>query len=67
MTIMRLKELRELNNEELDDKLEEFNKELIKIRTQISSKQTPDNPGRVKELKKLIARIRTIKHLRGDE
>jgi len=65
MTIIRLKELKEMSNEKLSEKLAEIKRELMKSRTQIASKQNPDKVGKVKEHKKIIARIKTIMRLRG--
>ncbi|MBN1923933.1 MAG: 50S ribosomal protein L29 [Nanoarchaeota archaeon] len=65
MAVIRLKELKELSNEKLEEKMVEFKKELMKARTQMSSKQNPDKPGKVKELKRAIARIKTLQSIRG--
>ena len=65
MAIIRLKELKEMSNEALDKKIIELKKELMKARTQILGKQVPDKLGRIKEMKKVIARIKTIKTIRG--
>ena len=65
MAIMRLKNLKEMSKEQLNEKIIEMKKELMKARTQISSKQNPDKPGRVKEIKKTIARIKTLQTSRG--
>ncbi len=40
-------------------------KELMKAKAQSASKVNPENPGRIKEIKKTIARINTIKKERG--
>lgn len=66
MAIIRLKELKVMSSDKLEDKLIELKKELMKARTQIASKQNPDKPGMVKQLRRTIARIKTIKHGRGD-
>lgn len=65
MTIIRLKELKEMTEEKLEEKIVEIKKELMKAKTQVSSKQNPDKIGKIKELKKVIARIKTILRLRG--
>jgi large subunit ribosomal protein L29 len=65
MSIIRLKELKEMSKEKLEEKIAEIKKELMKSRTQISSKQNPDKVGKIKEQKKIIARIKTILRLRG--
>jgi large subunit ribosomal protein L29 len=65
MSIIRLKDLKEMNEEKLEEKIREVKKELMKAKTQISSKQNPDKIGKIKELKKIIARIKTIRRIRG--
>ncbi len=60
MAIIRLKELKGLQVSELKEKLVVYKKELkeqesTKIRT-----KRPDNPGKYRELKKVIARIMTL-------
>ncbi|MCW1296291.1 MAG: 50S ribosomal protein L29 [Candidatus Parvarchaeota archaeon] len=61
MAIIRMKELRKMSEKELDEKLSELRKELINARTKIASKVNPDNPGKIKEIKKTIARILMLK------
>ena len=65
MAILKKKEIRELNRKELKKKSEELMKELMKAKAQSASKVNPENPGRIKEIKKTIARINTIKKERG--
>lgn len=57
---MKAKEIRSMNKEDLNVKLEELKRELIKLNAQISTGTTPKSPGQVKEVKKNIARILTI-------
>lgn len=59
---MKAKEIRAMNKEELEKKLGELRKELIKINAQISTGTTPKSPGHVKQIKKNIAKILTIIH-----
>lgn len=59
---MKAKEIRAMNKEELEKKLEELRKELIKINAQISTGTIPKSPGHVKQIKKNIAKILTIIH-----
>ncbi len=49
-----------MNKEQLNIKLEELKKEMVKINTQLSSHTSLENPGRVKLIKKTIAKIHTI-------
>ena len=62
-----VRELSNLKNEALDEKLKEFNKELMKFHSQISSGTVPKNPGRIKLIKKNIARVHTIKTRRNTQ
>lgn len=65
MSIIRLKELKEMDTVKLNEKIVELKKELMKSKTQISSKQNPDKPGKIREIKRTIARIKTIINSRG--
>lgn len=53
-------ELRKMNKEELEKKLMEVRKELVKINAQVDAGTIPENPGNVKNVKKTVARILTI-------
>lgn len=66
MAIMRADEIREKNTDELKQKLNEFERELIEERGQIEVGGFADNPGRIGEVKKTIARIKTILNERGE-
>ncbi|MDZ7671423.1 MAG: 50S ribosomal protein L29 [Halanaerobiales bacterium] len=57
---MRVDELRNLTDVELDQKLREFKEELFNLRFQHATAQL-DNPTRIREVKRIIARIKTIK------
>lgn len=57
---MKIKELQPLGLNELNEKLDETRKELIKINGQIATGTSPKNPGQVKNYKKTIARIHTL-------
>ena len=50
-----------MNEQDLDFKSIELKKELMKTNSQIAIGTVPKNPGRIKELKRTIARILTIK------
>lgn len=60
MPILRMEEIREMNQEEGEEKLQELRTELTKIRTMIKAGGAIENPGRCKVLKKTIARILTV-------
>ncbi len=57
---MKIKEIRELSKEDLNIKLIELKKELIKQNAQISTGTTPKSPGQIKQIKKTIARIMMV-------
>ncbi len=55
----KLKELRNLNDEDLSKRIAESKKELFDLRLKIST-GTLEKPSRVDELRKDIARMKTI-------
>lgn len=57
--LMRADELRNMTEIELAQKLREFKEELFNLRFQHATAQL-DNPMRIKEVKKNIARVKTI-------
>ena len=64
MAIVRVKEARKMSNEQLASKLSELRLELAKLRAQVRSGAVK-NPGRIRELKRSIARILTVLNERG--
>lgn len=56
---MKVQEIRELETKELLQKVEELKKELFELRFQQAIGQL-ENTARVKEVRKTIARIKTI-------
>mgnify|MGYP001579317505 CR=1 FL=1 len=61
MAIIKKNELIQMNEAALGEKLTELKMQLIKINAQRSIGTVPENPGRINEIKKTIARINTIK------
>ncbi len=57
---MKAKELAKLNTEELNNKLVELKKELIKLNAEIKTGSQLKSPGQARSIKKTIARIKTI-------
>lgn len=57
--MLKKKNLKKLSNHELEGKLEELRKEMIKINAQISTGSAPANKGGIRQIKKNIARILT--------
>lgn len=60
MAIFRVDELRNMSPEELGEELVNLKSELIRERGLVVSGGAPENPGRIKEIKRSIARIKTI-------
>ena len=56
---MSNKELRELNNEEMNKKIAEYKEELFNLRMNQASGNL-EKPSRIRELRKLVARMKTI-------
>ena len=57
---MRAKELRALNKADLDSKLLEMRKELMKMNSQVAVGTVPKQASRIKQIKRTIAQIHTI-------
>ena len=55
-----MKDFRGLSDQELNTRLEEFKKELLKLNVQVATGGNPENPGKVRQTKKNIARILTV-------
>jgi large subunit ribosomal protein L29 len=55
-----MEQIRDMSSEEREERLQELRTELIKIQTTIRAGGAIENPGRVKSIKKTIARILTV-------
>lgn len=62
MAIVKRKEIRSLGKTELEEKLQQLRAELRKEKGAVASGTRAENPGRIKELKRTIARILTTLH-----
>ena len=60
MALIKKSEFKKMDKKQLLDKKVEIQKEMIKVNAQLSTKTTPENPGRIREMKKTIARINTM-------
>ena len=56
---MKAIEVRKMNAAELENKLVELKKDLFNLRLQLATNQL-DNPVKIRETKKAIARIQTV-------
>ena len=57
--VMTNKEIRELSNEEILSRIEEYKEELFNLRFQQATGSL-EKPSRINELRKLVARMKTI-------
>ncbi|AYK15574.1 MAG: 50S ribosomal protein L29 [Methanosarcina thermophila] len=62
MAILRTSEIRTMTTEERADELETLKNELVRERALTSAGGAPENPGRIGEIRRTIARIKTIQH-----
>jgi len=62
MPILRVKEIRDMPAKERKEKLDEFRTELLRLKTMVRAGGTVENPARIKELRRTIARILTIEN-----
>ncbi len=60
MAILRVKEIRKMRPEERLEKLNELYAELRRLRAKVASGGALENPGRLREIRRTIARILTI-------
>ena len=59
---MRMKEIREMSPQERMRRLEEIRTELTRLRTMVEAGGSVENPSRIRELRKTIARILTVEN-----
>lgn len=62
MPLLRTKEIRDMSSEERLKKIGDFRTELVRLQTMIRAGGTVENPARIKQLRKTIARILTIEN-----
>jgi large subunit ribosomal protein L29 len=60
MPILRMDQIREMSDQEKQERLQELRTELTKLKTMIKAGGAIENPGRTHVLKKTIARILTV-------
>ena len=60
MAIFKIDEIREMDSSELKTQMSDLQKELVQERGQIEVGGFSDNPGRIGEMRKTIARMKTV-------
>ncbi|MCE5337422.1 MULTISPECIES: 50S ribosomal protein L29 [unclassified Methanoculleus] len=64
MAIFRAKEVKQLSDTELLEQEQKLSLELIQERGKVSAGGATENPGRIREVRRTIARIRTEQNTR---
>jgi large subunit ribosomal protein L29 len=62
LAILRKREIKQMLPEERTKKISELRAELTTIRTQVKSGGTVENPSRVRELRRAVARLLTAQN-----
>ncbi|VVC72150.1 50S ribosomal protein L29 [uncultured archaeon] len=65
MAILKMKEIREMDDASLDRRTKELREQLNVDLGSVAGGGKAQNPGRIKEIKKTIARILTVKNERA--
>ena len=60
MPILRMKEIRKYRPEQRESRLQQYRKELMDVYSQLSAGGSIEDPSRIKQLKKTIARLLTV-------
>ena len=66
MAILYTEEIRDMTPAEREAELDDLETELLNSKAVQAAGGAPDNPGRIKELRRTIARIKTIQGEEGD-
>ncbi|MCG3217775.1 MAG: 50S ribosomal protein L29 [Candidatus Heimdallarchaeota archaeon] len=63
---LKMKEIHRMNEGRLKDQLKKFKQELMQVKAQLSSGGSVENNGQMKEIRKTIARIKTVQRERKE-
>ncbi len=67
MAILRAEEIRDMSVEEMREKLQNLRAEYSKEQALLATGTAPENPGRIKTLRRTMARLSTLMHEREKE
>jgi large subunit ribosomal protein L29 len=67
LAIIKKRQIKEMSHADLNNRMNELKLELVKETGQIAIGGSPSNPGRVREIKKTIAKILTELKRRGEK
>jgi large subunit ribosomal protein L29 len=60
MPIARMDEIRDMSGEERERRLSELRTELVRVRTMAKAGGAVENPSRIRDIRRTIARILTV-------
>jgi large subunit ribosomal protein L29 len=60
MAIFKIDEIRNMNADEITEELRKLNSELIRERGTVTAGGAPEKPGRIKDIRRTVARIKTV-------
>ncbi len=64
MAIFKIDEIRNMNEEEIAEELRKLENDLVRERGVVTAGGAPEKPGRIRDIRKTIARINTVKRER---
>ncbi len=64
MAILRVNDIQRLSPKELSTQEIELKKEYVKLKSQIAGGAAPENPGRMREIRRTLARIKTMRGIK---
>lgn len=64
MAIFRAEEVRQLSDVELQEQAQKLQLELVQERGKVSAGGATENPGRIREIRRTIARLKTEQNAR---
>lgn len=62
MAIIKKSELKQMSDAERKAKIQELKSELLRLQTQKITKKSIEKPGRVKAIRRTLARVLTLEH-----
>ncbi len=60
MAIFKMKEIRDMNDGEIAEELHKLELDLIRERGLVTAGGAPEKPGRIRDIRRTIARIKTV-------
>ena len=67
MAILKAKEIREMSDKDLEKQLKDLRSDLLRQRAITATGGAPESPGKIRELRRTIARILTIQKEKQQE